>query len=303
MKLINSIFILTLVMLLSACRQDNRGEVSPLSYSDKPVSENVKYSIAIHPLHNPQKLFHVFGPLIKYLNENVPNLKAKLVASKNYSEFDKSVKAQEYDFILPNPYQTLLAMDVGYNVIAKQGDDFNFKGIFIVRNDSPIRSVRDLKGKTISYPAKTALAAAMMPQVYLYENGVNPFLEMKQSYVGSQESAIINAFIKKSDIAATWPIPWFAFQREIPHKAKFLKVIWETESLINNSFMAHSRVPKKIADAVAKALAKIHETNTGHEILHRMEISKYELANNDDYLTVKKMLDRHSKIEGKNNEK
>ena len=42
-------------------------------------------------------------------------------------------------------------------------DDNNFRGIFIVRKDTNIQQVSDIKNKTVSYPAPTALAATMMP--------------------------------------------------------------------------------------------------------------------------------------------
>ncbi|MEZ4694041.1 MAG: PhnD/SsuA/transferrin family substrate-binding protein [Aliarcobacter sp.] len=49
-------------------------------------------------------------------------------------------------------------------VFAKMGDDENFRGIFLVRKDSGIKNFEDLKGKKISYPAPTALAATILPQ-------------------------------------------------------------------------------------------------------------------------------------------
>lgn len=87
------------------------------------------------------------------------------------------------------------------------GDDDNFRGIILVRKDSGIKSVKDLVGKNISYPAPTALAATMMPQWYLHIHGINIHTDITNSYVGSQESSIMNVFLGKSAAGATWPPP------------------------------------------------------------------------------------------------
>jgi len=69
------------------------------------------------------------------------------------------------------------------------GDDENFRGIILVRKDSAIENVADLKGKAVSYPAPTALAAAMMPQYYLQTHGLDVMNDLDNRYVGSQASS------------------------------------------------------------------------------------------------------------------
>lgn len=51
-------------------------------------------------------------------------------------------------------------------MIAMAGDPKDFKGIFLVRIDSGIKVPADLKGKAVSYPSPTALAACIMPQYF-----------------------------------------------------------------------------------------------------------------------------------------
>ncbi|HEX7454670.1 MAG TPA: PhnD/SsuA/transferrin family substrate-binding protein [Gallionella sp.] len=73
-------------------------------------------------MHNPARLFEIYGPLIDYLNRNIPGATFRLEASRNYEEFEKKLYARQFDFALPNPYQTLNSLGHGYHVIAKMGD-------------------------------------------------------------------------------------------------------------------------------------------------------------------------------------
>ena len=67
--------------------------------------------------------------------------------------------------MLPNPYETLLAIDRGYRVFAKMGNDEDLRGLIVTRRDSGIESLADLKGRAVSFPAETALAATMLPSI------------------------------------------------------------------------------------------------------------------------------------------
>ncbi len=175
-----------------------------------------EYLVGIHPLHNPKRLFEVYGPIIDRINLAMPDVILKLEASRNYEEFDKKLYSGHFDLAMPNPYQTIRALAHGYRVFGKMGDDDDFRGIILVRKDSGIQKVTDLKGKVVAYPAATALAATMMPQQYLQNHGLNINTDIENRYVGSQESSIMNVLLGHVAAAATWPVPWKIFVAEHP---------------------------------------------------------------------------------------
>ena len=244
------------------------------------------YKVGIHPLHNPKRLFEVYKPLIDLFNKSIPEATFVLEASKNYDEFEKKLYAGHFDFALPNPYQTINAMKHGYHVFAKMGDDENFRGIILVRNDAGIRQISDLKGKIIAYPASTALAATLMPQYYLQTHGLNINTDIENIYVGSQESAIMNVLNRKVAAGATWPVPWKAFIKNEPQLAKQLEVKWQTESLLNNSWMVKQAIPVDIIEKISATLLNLSNTNEGKKILEAIPLSKFEAANDATYKPI-----------------
>lgn len=257
-------------------------------YQALPNSDNVPmYYFASHPLYNPIKLQDAYQPLMEYLNKHIPEAHFELESSLNYQAYEAKIRAALPEFLHPNPWQTLLAMQYGYHVIAEAGDSADFKGIFIVRKDSPIKTISDLKGKTVSYPSHTALAACIMPQYYLYQHGIDVRHDIKNLYVGSQESAIMNAYLKESDIASTWPPPWRLFQREHSQEASKMQVIWETPTLINNSIMVRQDVPAFLADQVRALLLDLQNQPEGAQIFYAAGISAYYFADNTTYDKVR----------------
>jgi len=277
------------IALLPGCSPD--APERALSYSTQARGDSVPvYRFAVHPLHSPHKLLQTYQPLMDYLNAHLINAHLEIEASRDYGAFEAKVSASEPAFLLPNPVQTLLARQKGYEVLAMAGDANDFKGIFIVRKDGGIRQPQDLKGKTVSYPSPTALAAAIMPQYYLHQQGIDVQNDVKNSYVGSQESSILNAYLGTSAAAATWPPPWRMFQKEHPAEAAQMMQVWETPPLINNSVMAHASVPLPVRQQVRSLLTGLRQTPEGAAILAHLETSAFYPADNQSYDVVQTYL-------------
>lgn len=277
--------LLLLAVLLGSC--ERKAPDAPLSYSSTPAPASAAvYRLAVHPLHNPQKLSEAYQPLVDYLNARLHGARVELEASRDYQSYEKKFRAREPALLLPNPWQTLQARKVGYHVVAMAGDAADFKGLFIVRKDSVIKAPADLKGKAVSYPSRTALAACMMPQYYLHEHGIDVNRDIRNEYVGSQESSIMSVYLKQSVVGATWPPPWRLFQRDHPEEAAQLKVLWETPPLINNSVMVRDDVPAALRDQFRQALLELAESAQGKEILLGMETSRFHAADDASYGVV-----------------
>ena len=265
------------------------------TFSSVQKTQTVDYVVGIHPLHNPQRLMALYGPIVDYMNANIPAAHFKLEASRDYAEFEKKLYARHFDFAMPNPYQTIESLKHGYRVFGKMGDDHVFTGIILVRKDSGIEDISDLKGKAVSYPAPTALAATMMPQYYLQTHGIDVNRDIENRYVGSQESSIMNVFRGYVAAGATWPVPWKAFITQYPDMAKQLEVKWETEPLLNNGWVARNDIPPLLVDRFSRLLFNLHNTPEGKLMLARLPISHFEAANDETYRPVRDFLEKFSK--------
>lgn len=254
-----------------------------------------EYIVGIHPLHNPKRLFEIYAPIIDHINAHMPDVVLKLEASRNYEVFEQKLYSGHFDFAMPNPYQTIRALPHGYRVFGKMANDEDFCGIILVRKDSGIRQVSDLKGKAIAYPAATALAATMMPQAYLYSQGLNINTDVENRYVGSQESSIMNVLLKHVAAAATWPVPWKTFAAEHPEQAAQLEIKWQTEPLLNNGWVVRHDVPADVAERFAHHLFSLQDETIGQKLLQAVPVSRFEPANDQTYQPVRQFLEHFSR--------
>lgn len=244
------------------------------------------YLFVVNLQHNPLRLFQTYGPLIDYLNRNVPGARFRLEASPDCDQFNRMLRERQVDFALANAVQALNSPPHGYHVIAKMADDRQYVGVILVRRDSGIREVTDLKGKKVAYPSRNCLMGAIMPQYYLHTHGLDVKRDIENLYVGSHESAIMNVYLGNVAAAAARRPSWELFQQQHPDQARELVARWETESLISPAVLARDDVPPHVASRVAQLLDTLHNTEEGRAILARMQLSRFELADDARYRVV-----------------
>ena len=274
------------LLTMAGCSCEPAG-TGPRYSTAQPGKSEREYGFAVHPLHNPTHLVLAYQPLAEYLDGRLGGIRITVEASRDYGAFEEKCRTRKPALLLPNPWQTIQAMDSGYHVIAMAGDAADFRGLLLVRKDSGLKRPADLKGKAVSYPSSTALAACIMPQYLLHRSGLDMSRDVEHHYVGSQESSIRNAYLGKTAAGATWPQPWRAFVREHPDEAAELTVLCETEPLVNNSVMARDDVPPEVQGRIRELLVALHQTEEGRVILAGMETTRFFRASDRDYDVVR----------------
>ena len=287
------------VAWLAGCGREEAAR-GPQYLTRSPLAGQGVVRFGVHPLHNPQKLHQVFDPLMVYLNRFITDVRFELEASNNYAHFEAKLQAREMEFSLPNPYQTLIAQDWGYRVIAKLADDNDFRGLIFIRRDSRIRQPLDLKGRTVCYPAPTALAATMLPRHFLATHGLDLRHDVRERYVGSMESSLMNVVRGQVAAAGAWPPPWRQFQRAHPVEAAQIMPIWQTEALPSLAVMARLDAPETRTAAVLRALEQLHVAREGRGVFAGMgmEGNHFRAAGNADYAPVRAFIDRYTRLIG-----
>lgn len=283
----SALFALSAVLVLAGCEPPPA--TSQLRYESAPPGP-APLRLAIHPLHNPQRLLEAYGPLVETLAQRLGEPVA-VEASQGYASYEDKIRRRGPPVLLANPWQTLLAQRHGYHVIAMAGDTEDFRGLLVARRDGPVHAPADLRGREVAYPAPTAVAAALLPQAFLASAGLVIDRDVKSRYVGSQESALLHVWSGSVAAAGTWPPPWRAFQQSYPEKAAELHVLWRTGPLPSNSVMLRDDVPVELAGRLRTALLALHEDAVGRGALAAAGTARFRPADDATYAPVRAFVD------------
>lgn len=280
------------LQLLSGCEEPAQNSYQPEFSEQSPQTDNI-YIFGVHPQRNPKMLRAVFGPMVDYLDEHITEATFVFEASRNFHSFDLKVDRRHFDFVLPNPYGTLRAIDHGYNVFGQMGNEGDLRGLILLRKDSPVQKITDLKGQDISFPGPTALAATIMPKYYLHSHGLDVKQDITPRYVGSMESSLLNIHMGAVTAGTAYPPAWRMFQQQQPEAASTLKVMWQTDPLPDNSLMARDDIPASVVKQVAEMLFNMPNTKDGRQILKHMDLKAFIPADNSTYQPVQAFLARY----------
>lgn len=282
-------YVLTILMLFFCFIQSGQA-------ADKPHP----IQIAITPCTDIIKTFKAYQPLVEYLDQQLGQAFV-LVIPKDFSEFERFVKEGNVDFTFQAPH-TYVRLAHLYNremllqAMTPEGET-RHRGVIIVRKDSPLQRIEDLKGKFVIFGAENDMAKSLSAKRLLAAGGLNPEKDLRgYKYNGSCESIALNVFLKSADAGAVCD---YSFKRinkpvdvdkgEIP--ADQLRILGQTEEVPTWIFAARMEVDPSLVARVNEALIVLSPKNKEHEeVLEAAEIRGFIKTKDSDYDQVRKIV-------------
>ncbi|MDC8772167.1 phosphate/phosphite/phosphonate ABC transporter substrate-binding protein [Roseateles albus] len=211
--------------------------------------EKPSYSVYIVPQFQAAEIQRIWAPLLEKLGQEA-GLQLTLKLVKDIPAFEAELASGRPDFAYMNPYHQLLAHAAqGYRPLLR--DSKMLKGLLLVRKDDPIKSVQDLQGKELAFPAPNALGASLLIRAQLAEGeGV----QIKPIYAKTHSNAYRLTLVGKT--AASGGLRG-TLDKEPEAVQAGLRVLMETQGAAPHPFSAHPRVPAAQAQAVAAAMLKM----------------------------------------------
>jgi phosphonate transport system substrate-binding protein len=114
----------------------------------------------VFPYLSPRQMTEQFNPLKDYLEKTLGR-PIELRSAKDYSSFIEGTGRGDYDFIFNAPQLARLAQKrEGFRPLAQTG--YRIQIIAVTRKDSTVKSLKDLRGQSISIGARTSLTHQIM---------------------------------------------------------------------------------------------------------------------------------------------
>jgi phosphonate transport system substrate-binding protein len=225
-------------------------------------------------------MFATWKPILNELEKRT-GLAFTLVSAPTIREFEKECLKGAYDFVYMNPYLVLKAdKSVGYRPIIR--DRAEFRGILVVRKDSPVKSPSELNGKTIAFPSPNALGASLLMRAELS----NLFhIRFDPMYVKSHDSVYLH--VAKGLAEAGGGVEKTLREQTVAVKDA-LKVIHVTRSIPSHPVAAHPRIPGRDAEKIRRAFIEMETAPASRELLAKIPMNHPISAALNDYSPMMK---------------
>ena len=249
-------------------------------------------------IHHARSLWDRYAPLVEVLNRTGAGFTLKMESAQTPDTYDAKLRAGVFDFALVDPYQVLVAENLGYRVIARTGKPDRISGVIVTSRQGDIHRVADLRGRAIAFTNSTALAATLLNEYGLLQSGLDVRKQATILYTHSPETSLLSVTIKRVDAAAVSLADWDLFSRDHPASAGQLTPMWQSDDLSGPAVMASGSIPLADVRSLQAALVQIDVQAGGREALLRAGISGFRPGDSVSYDDVWDFLQRYQRTLG-----
>ncbi len=267
------------VTVLAACGSTDSKSDDNKESADKGYTPE-KLTVQFVPSQNAETLEAKAKPLEKLLTDEL-DIPVEVSVSTNYNTIVEAMKSKKVDigFLPPTAYVLahdqkaadvlLQAQRYGVNDDGTPTDelvDF-YKSQFIVKKDSGIDSLKDMKGKKIAMQDVTSTAGYVFPAVELKSEGIDPLKDMEVTTVKGHDQAVISLLNDDVDVAVTFQDARNIVKGDQPDVFKDTKIVKFTENIPNDTIAARSDMTDEWKDKVTEAFVNIGKDKEGQKII------------------------------------
>ncbi|MBI3776659.1 MAG: phosphate/phosphite/phosphonate ABC transporter substrate-binding protein [Gammaproteobacteria bacterium] len=216
----------------------------------------------------------------------------QLVTPKDFETFWAGVQNQSYDIVHMHQYDYVEAhKKYHYDVILKNVEfgESTIAGSIIVRKDSGIETIADLKGKTVVFGGgQRAMQSYIVARYLLEQGGLKPG-DYVEKFSKNPPNAILAAYLKQADAAGSGDKVLALETVQSTINTTEMRILVRSEQLTHLPWAVKRSLPPELRTTIQTLLSKLHESAEGREILARAQLTGLRRASDQDY-------DRHREI-------
>ena len=215
----------------------------------------------VFPNLSAKLLIETYRPMADAL-QNQLGRPVELYSAPGFATFVARTRGGEYDILLTAPHLAWLArQDAGYRPLLKYAEPV--RGVLIVKDDSLIQGIEQLRGNTLAISDPLAVAViAMLAQIQ--SRGLKPGVDFPAENAHTHSNAAIRVFNGAAAAAIIGSQPY----RHLPPDVKaHLRVIAETPPLSSQMFLTHPRLSDSEALAIRQALQAFAVSPSGRAFM------------------------------------
>lgn len=155
-------------------------------------------------------------------------------------------------------------------IVERFGTPF-YRGQIMVRADSGINTVTDLKGKTMAYVDPASTSGHLYPKALIMAAGHDPESFFSKSIFAGSHNAVVLSLLKgEVDAGAAYDGIRASVARSYPDVFKKIKVIAYTEDIPNDTVTARKGLAPGLKLRIKEGLKHLSKTPEGEKVLKRV---------------------------------
>ena len=238
------------------------------------------------PDESPTELARKAVPLVKYLEQQL-GMKVEFTPVSDYAAAVEALVNKQVDMAWYGGFTFVQAnIRSGGKVIplVQREEDEKFRSVFIT-SDPDIKTLADLKGKTVSFGSQSSTSGHLMPRSVLLQANIDPDKDFKRvAYSGAHDATIAAVAAGKVDAGALNISVWDKFVADKKVDTTKVKVIFTTAPYFDYNWTVHADMPVAQREKLTKAFLSLSAaTPEGKEVLDLQRATRFVPTKVENY--------------------
>jgi phosphonate transport system substrate-binding protein len=238
------------------------------------------------PDESPTELARKAAPLVKYLEQQL-GMKVEFTPVSDYAAAVEALVNKQVDLAWYGGFTFVQAnIRSGGKVIplVQREEDEKFRSVFIT-SEPDIKTLADLKGKTVSFGSQSSTSGHLMPRSVLLQANIDPDKDFKRvAYSGAHDATIAAVAAGKVDAGALNISVWDKFVADKKVDTSKVKVIFTTQPYFDYNWTVHADMPVAMREKLTKAFLSLNAaTPEGKEVLDLQRATRFVPTKAENY--------------------
>lgn len=246
--------------------------------------DGAPYKFGVFPYMAPLRLESIYAPIARAFSEHIGR-PVQFRTASNFTQFFENLEAEKYDIAFIQPFWYVDAADrFGYLPLARLREPLS--AVIFVLDDSPIRSVDDLRGKSVATPPPKGPATRMAIRA-LEDKGIVPGRDLALKSFKSVDSCYQQLVIGSVSACISGQL----VRRQVEENLKVeLRVLLKTPGIPSLSFVVHPRVRPKDRARLLETILSWGDSEAGRALERGLGASRFIASEDVDYDVIRTML-------------
>lgn len=235
------------------------------------------------PSQNAETLEAKAKPLEKLLGDKL-GIPVKVSVSTDYNTVIEAMASKQVDigFLPPSNYvvahdnrkaadlllqATRFGVDDATGQPTKELVDY-YKAMILVKADSPIKTIKDLKGKKLGWQGVTSAAGYVYPGYMLKKEGIDPQTDVQPTQFQGHDKAVIALLNGQVDAVGVFQDIRANMTKDYPDAFKQTRVLGYSDKIPNDTIAVRNDMDKDWRKKIQDAFIAIGNDPEGQKVIY-----------------------------------
>ncbi len=258
-------------------------------------AEDRELLIGLIPEQNIFKQIERYKPLAGYLSEKT-GITVRLTILSRYGDIIDRFVQRGLDGAFFGDLTGALAIEKLYiepvvRPVNLDGSTYSY-GYIIVRKDSGIKTVDDMKGKVLAFVDRATVTGYLFPISYFRSHGVKNLKDFFSEFyfTGSHDSSVYAVLDGRADIGCVKNTIYNNLVSRDPTIKSELRIIAKSPLMPESTLCLRKDLPADIKKMIKEVLLTMDRNDEGRRILAKLQARRFIEASVEDFKPVYEML-------------